>query len=108
MPKRKFKGKVVSDKMEKAVVVVVEHAFAHPTYKKRVKVTKHYKAHNEVGAKIGDEVMIEEVRPLSREKRWRVVGVEGRRVTEEPRKVKRSPEVTEAKKEEKRSKVRGK
>lgn len=93
MPKRRLKGKVVSNKMEKTVVIVVERVFAHPTYKKRVRVTKRYKAHDEVGAKVGDEVMIEETRPLSKDKRWRVVEVAGKRLAEEPKKVKKPAKV---------------
>lgn len=82
MPKRKLKGKIVSDRMEKTVVVAVERIFAHPVYKKRVKVTKRHKAHDESGAKVGDEVVIEEVRPRSRDKRWRVVAIGGRPISE--------------------------
>lgn len=78
MPGRRLKGQVVSDRMEKTVVVAVGRAFAHPVYKRQVKVTKRFKAHNEVGAKVGDEVVIEEVRPLSRGKRWRVVEIGGK------------------------------
>ena len=103
MPRRRLKGKVVSDKMEKTVVVVVERVFAHPIYKKRVRVTKRYKAHDEVGAKVGDEVMIEETRPLSKDKRWRVAEIVGKRLAEEPKKVKKP---AKAKKEAKRSNVK--
>lgn len=75
MPKRRLKGKVVSDKMEKTVVVRVERIKEHPKYKKRLKVHKKYKAHVEKGEyKVGDEVIIEECRPKSKEKRWRVIG----------------------------------
>lgn len=66
-------GTVVSDKMDKTVVVAVKEMFAHPLYKKIVRRTKKFKAHdenNEYG--IGDEVLIMETRPLSKEKRWRV------------------------------------
>ncbi len=66
-------GIVVSDKMEKTVVVQVTHRIAHPRYKKYVSRRVKYKAHderNECG--IGDRVVIVESRPLSREKRWRV------------------------------------
>jgi small subunit ribosomal protein S17 len=66
-------GLVVSDKMDKTVVVAVETRKVHPLYKKAIKVTKKYKAHDENNAcKVGDKVKIIETRPLSREKRWRV------------------------------------
>ncbi len=69
-------GVVVSDKMDKTVVVAVETRKVHPLYKKAIRFTKRYKAHDSAGAcKVGDKVRIEETRPLSREKRWRVVGV---------------------------------
>lgn len=69
-------GLVVSDKMDKTVVVAVETKRVHPLYKKAVKVTKKYKAHDENNdCKIGDIVKIIETRPLSGEKRWRVVEV---------------------------------
>jgi len=75
MPKRRLKGKVVSDKMEKTVIVRVEQIKEHPKYKKRFKVHKKYKAHVEKGEyKVGDEVIIEECRPISKEKRWKVIG----------------------------------
>ncbi len=72
--KNKLKGTVVSDKMSKTVVVEVERIKKHPRYKKRYKVHKKYKAHDEKGeCKKGDEVVIEECRPISRHKKWRVV-----------------------------------
>ena len=72
--KRKVReGLVVSDKMDKTVVVAVETRKVHPLYKKAVRVTKRYKAHDENNAcKIGDKVKIVETRPLSKEKSWRV------------------------------------
>lgn len=85
MPKRRFKGKVISDKMEKTVVVAVERVSTHPVYKKQIKTTKRFKAHNELGAKAGDVVTIEETRPISKEKRWRVIEVSGRGVDKEPK-----------------------
>ena len=69
-------GIVVSDKMDKTVVVLEETMKLHKLYKKRVKTSKKYKAHdkkNECG--VGDRVQIMETRPLSREKRWRVVTI---------------------------------
>lgn len=75
-------GRVVSDKMQKTIVVAVERHKKHPLYHKRVKVTKKYKAHDENNeAKIGDLVEIMETRPLSKEKRWRLVRIIERPVT---------------------------
>jgi len=74
MPKKQITGTVVSNKMQKTVVVKVERIKEHPKYKKRYKVHKKYKAHDEKGEyKVGDKVVIEECRPMSKEKRWRVV-----------------------------------
>jgi len=74
MSKRQLAGTILSDKMAKTVVVVVEKLKEHPKYKKRYKVSKRYKAHDEKGEyKIGDKVIIEECRPMSKEKRWRVL-----------------------------------
>jgi small subunit ribosomal protein S17 len=73
-------GQVVSDRMNKTVVVVVETSRHHPFYKKLVKHNKKYKAHDENDAcKIGDKVKIMETRPLSKEKRWRVVEIISKR-----------------------------
>jgi len=69
-------GKVVSDKMDKTVVVAIETAKRHPLYKKIIKRTKKFKAHDENNeCREGDKVLIMETRPLSREKRWRVVEI---------------------------------
>ncbi|MBN6187502.1 30S ribosomal protein S17 [Aneurinibacillus sp. BA2021] len=69
-------GRVVSDKMDKTVVVLVETYKKHPLYGKRVKYSKKFKAHDEQNtAKIGDLVKIMETRPLSKDKRWRLVEV---------------------------------
>nr|WP_215830080.1 30S ribosomal protein S17 [Pelorhabdus rhamnosifermentans] len=69
-------GKVVSDKMEKTVVVTVERLVQHPLYKKSVKQTTRFKAHDENNeSHIGDTVKIMETRPLSKDKRWRVVEI---------------------------------
>lgn len=74
MPKKQLKGMVVSNKMQKTVVVKVERIKEHPKYKKRYRVYKKYKAHNEnAGFEIGDKVIIEECRPLSKDKHWRVI-----------------------------------
>lgn len=76
-PSRKvLRGKVVSDKMEKTIVVEVATSKSHPLYGKRVKYSKKYKAHDELGeAKIGDTVEIMETRPLSATKHFRLVKV---------------------------------
>lgn len=74
MPKKRFTGIVVSDKMNKTVVVKVERVKEHPLYKRRFHVHKKYKAHDEQGEyHEGDKVVIEETRPLSKDKKWRVV-----------------------------------
>ena len=69
-------GRVVSDKMDKTVVVAVESYRSHPVYKKAVRRISRFKAHDEQDScHVGDRVRIEETRPLSKEKRWRVVEV---------------------------------
>jgi small subunit ribosomal protein S17 len=69
-------GKVVSDKMDKTVVVTVETRVAHPLYKKIINRTYRLKAHDENNeCRIGDTVRVMETRPLSRDKRWRVVEI---------------------------------
>ena len=69
-------GKVVSDKMDKTVVVAIEDHVKHPLYKKIVKRTYKLKAHDENNdAKIGDTVRVMETRPLSKDKRWRLVEI---------------------------------
>jgi small subunit ribosomal protein S17 len=74
--KKVREGLVVSDKMDKTVVVAVETRKVHPLYKKAVRGTKKYKAHDENNAcKIGDKVKIVETRPLSKEKSWRVTEI---------------------------------
>ncbi len=74
MPRRILEGDVVSDKMDKTVTVLVERRFAHPVYKKYVKRTDKYAAHDEGNVfKVGDRVQIEECRPISRRKTWRVI-----------------------------------
>ena len=71
---RKFKGTVVSDKMQKTIVVSVESFKIHPKLKKRYRVNSKYKVHDEKGQfKIGDSVDFVECRPLSKDKCWRVV-----------------------------------
>ncbi len=75
--RRKVKmGIVVSDKMDKTIVVKIEDFVRHPLYGKRVKRTKKFKAHDELNTcGIGDKVKIMETRPLSRDKRWRLVEI---------------------------------
>ena len=74
MPKRQLTGIVTSDKMQKTVVVKVEIIRQHPRYKRRYKIHKKYKAHDEKKEyKMGDKVVIEECRPISRDKRWREI-----------------------------------
>jgi small subunit ribosomal protein S17 len=69
-------GLVVSDKMDKTVVVAVVDSVRHPLYKKIVKRTVKFKAHDEANScGIGDKVLIMETRPLSKDKRWRVVEI---------------------------------
>ena len=69
-------GVVVSDKMDKTVVVLLETTVEHPLYKKRVRRSTRIKAHDEAnGCRVGDRVEVMETRPMSREKRWRVVSV---------------------------------
>lgn len=71
-----LRGRVVSDKMDKTVVVLVERVFRHPLYKKTVVRSKRYKAHDENNeCRIGDIVEIMETRPLSKEKYFRVVRI---------------------------------
>lgn len=74
MPKRQLQGIIVSNKMQKTVVVRVERIKKHPKYKKRYKVHKKYKVHDEKGKyHLGDKVVIEECKPISKDKRWRAV-----------------------------------
>ena len=69
-------GTVTSDKMEKTITVSVETVKQHPLYKKTIKTSKKYKVHDEDNeAKIGDVVRIMETRPLSKDKRWRLVEI---------------------------------
>jgi small subunit ribosomal protein S17 len=75
MAKKKLQGIVVSDKMQKTVVVEVERVKEHPKYKRRYKIHKKYKAHDEKQEyHVGDKVLIEETRPMSKDKNWIVVG----------------------------------
>ena len=74
MPKRVMQGVVVSDKMDKTVTVKVEHRIMHPLYKKFIRRSKKYAAHDVNNAcKIGDTVSIRECRPISKRKKWEVL-----------------------------------
>ena len=71
--KKTREGVVVSDKMTKTRVVVIERVFRHPQYERVITRSKRLKAHDEQNAsKVGDRVLIEETRPLSKDKRWRI------------------------------------
>jgi len=73
--KRNLVGTVVSNKMAKTVVVKIDRVVMHPLYRKRIKVSKKFKADTGSGAyQVGDRVRVIECRPLSRDKRWRVIG----------------------------------
>ncbi len=73
--KRKLQGVVVSDKMMKTVTVLVNRFVKHPKYGKFMNISKKYKAHDEEGAfKTGDKVIIEECRPISKDKSFKVIG----------------------------------
>jgi small subunit ribosomal protein S17 len=74
MPKRVLTGRVTSDKMDKTVTVLVDRRVMHPLYKKFIRRSKNYAAHDELNAcKTGDMVRIEECRPISKRKTWIVV-----------------------------------
>ena len=74
MARQRFIGIIVSDKMQKTVVVEVERFKQHPKYLRRIRVHKKYKAHDEKNEyKVGDKVVIEESRPLSKDKKWKVI-----------------------------------
>lgn len=76
MPKKIYTGKVISDKMDKTVVVTVTRLYQHPDYKKTVKKITKFMAHDEGNiCKVGDTVRIIETRPLSKNKRWAVVDI---------------------------------
>ena len=69
-------GRVISDKMDKTIVVAVEDRIAHPLYKKIIKNTYKLKAHDEKNeCAVGDKVLVMETRPLSKDKRWRLVEI---------------------------------
>ena len=71
---RKLQGVVVSDKMQKTIVVAISYTKMHPKYKKHYKVTRRFKVHDENNEyHTGDKVIIQETRPMSKEKRWKVI-----------------------------------
>jgi len=77
MANKKFQGTVVSEKMNKSIVVVVNRVRMHPLYKKRYTISKRYKVHDpKEEAKVNDRVIFEECRPLSKDKRWRLIKIE--------------------------------
>ena len=81
-------GVVVSNKMDKTIVVRVERKFSHPVFKKVVKTTKKYKAHDEKNECLeGDFICIQETRPLSKQKRWRLLNIITRKNSLENEKV---------------------
>ena len=74
MSRRQLTGIVVSDKMQKTIVVEVERQKIYPKYQARFRVSKKYKAHDEKSEyKTGDRVVIEEMKPMSKDKRWRTI-----------------------------------
>jgi small subunit ribosomal protein S17 len=83
MPRRVLTGRVTSDKMDKTITVLVDRRIMHPLYKKFIRRSKKYAAHDEENAcKIGDTVRIEECRPFSKRKSWLVIERNGQPVAE--------------------------
>lgn len=72
---KKISGKVVSTKMDKTVTIEVIRFKSHPVYKKRLKIRKKFHVHDDLGVKIGDRVAIEETRPISKTKKWKIIEV---------------------------------
>ena len=76
MPVKEKVGIVVSNKMQKTIVVKVENRYSHPIYSKTMIKTSKYLAHDEMGeCNIGDQVLVQECRPLSKRKRWKLIKV---------------------------------
>lgn len=76
MPVKQKIGIVVSNKMEKTIVVKIENRFPHPMYSKTLIKTKKYLAHDELGeCQVGDQVLVQECRPLSKRKRWKLIKI---------------------------------
>lgn len=80
---QQLKGKVISNKMNKTVVVEVLRLKKHPRYGKYIKISDNYKAHTEENISIGSVVVIELTRPISKDKRWRVISVSKKALAEE-------------------------
>ena len=76
MPVKQQIGIVISNKMQKTIVVKIENRYSHPIYSKTLVKTKKYLAHNELeDCNIGDQVLIQECRPLSKRKRWKLIEI---------------------------------
>jgi small subunit ribosomal protein S17 len=76
MPVKQQIGIVISNKMQKTIVVKIENRYSHPMYSKTLVKTKKYLAHNELeDCNIGDQVLIQECRPLSKRKRWKLIKI---------------------------------
>jgi small subunit ribosomal protein S17 len=85
MPRRVLTGRVTSDKMNKTVTVLVDRRVMHPLYKKFIRRSKNYAAHDEDNVcKVGDLVRIEECRPISKRKTWIVIERNGTAMFDEP------------------------
>lgn len=103
MPRRILEGNVVSDKMDKTITVLVERRYIHPVYKKYIKRTDKYAAHDEANAyKVGDRVQITECRPISKRKTWTVVDA-GAVAAPKKAETKAAPKKEAAVKEEKKA-----
>ncbi len=76
MPRKNYTGEVISDKMDKTVVVAITRLTQHPRYRKTIKTVTKFKAHDEENScKLGDKVSIIEARPMSKDKRWKVTEI---------------------------------
>lgn len=107
MPRRILEGRVVSDKMDKTVTVLIERRYMHPLYKKYVRRTDKFAAHDETNAcKEGDFVRIEECRPISRNKSWTVItdkkGAQKAAPKSDEKETKAAPKKETAKKDDKK------
>ena len=93
MPRRVLTGRVTSDKMDKTVTVLVDRRVMHPLYKKFIRRSKNYAAHDEANlCKVGDVVRIEECRPISKRKTWIVIERNGTPMFDEPPAASAEPE----------------
>lgn len=99
-----IKGKVISDKMDKTIVVAVNRMKIHTLYRKKFRVTKKYKVHDEKNQfKVGDEIYFSETRPLSKEKRWVTVEKDNKSDKEIKQKRNKDTKNIKTKKEKKRN-----